>query len=225
MAAAVLGSGRIVSERDSEAKNEPVTTQREHGDVAGVAAQTQDPGKAGDAQGGAMPRPRARNAREAAAAAGPEGDHRGQAGRRSRRDDRDRADPLGRAVGGRLPAPVGRQLGHVEGRRVDRPGGARGPRIAILFVGMFRVRGDRWLTGWQGCRSPRTPRCGRADRPGRSRGADQGELVAIVAEADRGRARAGARRRQQPRGVRRRVRRARGARRHPGRRGRPDGGG
>ncbi|MEU8275421.1 hypothetical protein ACFYOK_26445 [Microbispora bryophytorum] len=61
-----------MSERDSEAKNEPVTTQREHGDVAGVAAQTQDPGKAGDAQGGAMPRPRARNAREAAAAAGPE---------------------------------------------------------------------------------------------------------------------------------------------------------
>ncbi|MFG1860235.1 hypothetical protein [Microbispora bryophytorum] len=61
-----------MSERDSEAKNEPVTTQRESGDVAGVAAQTQDPGKAGDAQGGAMPRPRARNAREASAAAGPE---------------------------------------------------------------------------------------------------------------------------------------------------------
>ncbi|WP_169951544.1 hypothetical protein [Microbispora sp. H11081] len=61
-----------MSERDIKAKNEPVTTQREHGDVAGVAAQTQDPGKAGDAQGGAMPRPRARNAREAGEAAGPE---------------------------------------------------------------------------------------------------------------------------------------------------------
>lgn len=69
---AVLGSGRIVSERDIEAKNEPVTTQREHDDVAGVAAETQDPGKAGDAHGGAMPRPRAENAREAAGAAGPE---------------------------------------------------------------------------------------------------------------------------------------------------------
>lgn len=66
------GSGRIVSERDNEAKNEPVTTQREHGDVAGAAAETQDPGKAGDAHGGALPHPRARNAKEAAAAAGPE---------------------------------------------------------------------------------------------------------------------------------------------------------
>ncbi|MEV4460074.1 hypothetical protein [Microbispora sp. NPDC049633] len=42
------------------------------GDVAGVAAQTQDPGKAGDAHGGGMPRPRVENARQAAEAAGPE---------------------------------------------------------------------------------------------------------------------------------------------------------
>ncbi|MEV7807075.1 hypothetical protein AB0O28_29425 [Microbispora sp. NPDC088329] len=61
-----------MSERDIEAKNEPVTTQRESGDVAGVAAETQDPGEAGDAHGGAMPSPRARNARQAAGAAGPE---------------------------------------------------------------------------------------------------------------------------------------------------------
>ncbi|MBO4275537.1 hypothetical protein [Microbispora triticiradicis] len=52
--------------------NEPVTTQREQGDTAGVATQTQDPGKAGDAQGGGLPSPRAGNAREAARAAGHE---------------------------------------------------------------------------------------------------------------------------------------------------------
>ncbi|WP_182878021.1 hypothetical protein [Microbispora sp. H10670] len=65
-----------MSERDtSETEgvvNEPVTTQREQGDTAGVATQTQDPGKAGDAQGGGLPAPRAGNAREAARAAGHE---------------------------------------------------------------------------------------------------------------------------------------------------------
>ncbi|KAA9376493.1 hypothetical protein F5972_24110 [Microbispora cellulosiformans] len=65
-----------MSERDtSETEgvvNEPVTTQREHDDTAGVATQTQDPGKAGDAQGGGLPSPRAGNAREAARAAGHE---------------------------------------------------------------------------------------------------------------------------------------------------------
>ncbi|WP_111697367.1 hypothetical protein [Microbispora triticiradicis] len=65
-----------MSERDtSETEgvvNEPVTTQREQGDTAGVATQTQDPGKAGDAQGGGLPSPRAGNAREAARAAGHE---------------------------------------------------------------------------------------------------------------------------------------------------------
>ncbi|GGO17562.1 hypothetical protein GCM10010116_35510 [Microbispora rosea subsp. aerata] len=61
-----------MSERDKEAGREPVTTQREHDDVHGVAAETQDPGKAGDAHGGAMPRPRAVNAGQAAEVAGPE---------------------------------------------------------------------------------------------------------------------------------------------------------
>ncbi len=60
----VLGSGRIVSDRDNAADRT--------GDVAGVAAQTQDPGKAGDAHGGGLPRPRADNARQAAEATGPE---------------------------------------------------------------------------------------------------------------------------------------------------------
>ncbi|WP_405088354.1 hypothetical protein [Microbispora sp. NBC_01389] len=69
-------SERETSETDtSETEgvvNEPVTTQREHDDTAGVATQTQDPGKAGDAQGGGLPSPRAGNAREAARAAGHE---------------------------------------------------------------------------------------------------------------------------------------------------------
>jgi len=41
--------------------------------VAGVAAETRDPGKAGDAHGGALPRPRADSAEEAARATRPEG--------------------------------------------------------------------------------------------------------------------------------------------------------
>ena len=54
----VLGSGWIVSDRDKAADRT--------GEVAGVAAQTQDPGKAGDAHGGGLPRPLAENAKQAA---------------------------------------------------------------------------------------------------------------------------------------------------------------
>ena len=56
----VLGSGWIVSDRDKAADRT--------GEVAGVAAQTQDPGKAGDAHGGGLPRPLAENAKQAAEA-------------------------------------------------------------------------------------------------------------------------------------------------------------
>ncbi|WP_433499387.1 hypothetical protein ACQP1K_03290 [Sphaerimonospora sp. CA-214678] len=51
--------------------DDPVVSQRESADVAGVAEQEQVPGRAGDAAGGAMPRPRAEAARAAADEVGP----------------------------------------------------------------------------------------------------------------------------------------------------------
>ncbi len=51
--------------------DDPVVSQRESADVAGVAEEEQVPGRTGDAIGGAMPRPRAEAARAATDAVGP----------------------------------------------------------------------------------------------------------------------------------------------------------
>lgn len=83
MGGTAAGSGPDVNERRSRGErpdredaapriDDPVVSQAESEDVAGVAAEEQVPGRTGDAMGGAMPRPRARSAREAAGAVGAE---------------------------------------------------------------------------------------------------------------------------------------------------------
>lgn len=77
MGRTAAGSGPDVSERrsrrdrrDGPRVDDPVVSQGQSEDVAGVAAEEQAPARTGDAMGGALPRPRAAAAREAAGAVG-----------------------------------------------------------------------------------------------------------------------------------------------------------
>ncbi|MFC0864088.1 hypothetical protein ACFHYQ_17465 [Sphaerimonospora cavernae] len=67
------GAGHDRCEREDAGTRieDPVVSQRESEDVAGVAAEEQVPGRTGDAIGGAMPRPRAEAAGAAADTVGP----------------------------------------------------------------------------------------------------------------------------------------------------------